>query len=173
MKQNSEDGGDRKFILVEMDDHVAKEVTVERVRRVSEGYKNAKGQLVAGLGNGFQFFKLSKGSLFDSNGSIKNDVNYKRLAEFVWFAETGTGFAGKANSPLIGIHKGQAIYLLFNGILKDLSINGGNVLTSPMLSLLPDHDGLKVIYAAACRLGSARLARENIVFKQTPYELEV
>jgi len=30
-----------------------------------------------------------------------------------------------------------------------------------------------VIYAAACRLGSARLAREGITFKQTPYALEV
>ncbi len=38
---------------------------------------------------------------------------------------------------------------------------------------LPAHTGTKVIYAAACRLGAAQLAREQIVFKQTPYALEV
>jgi site-specific DNA-methyltransferase (adenine-specific)/adenine-specific DNA-methyltransferase len=30
-----------------------------------------------------------------------------------------------------------------------------------------------VIYAAACRLGRTRLTREGIIFKQTPYALEV
>jgi len=39
--------------------------------------------------------------------------------------------------------------------------------------LLEIFDGSKVIYAAACRLGAARLQRENIVFKQTPYALAV
>ncbi len=30
-----------------------------------------------------------------------------------------------------------------------------------------------MIYAAACRLGTPRLNREGIVFKQTPYALDV
>jgi len=46
-------------------------------------------------------------------------------------------------------------------------------LTGPVYESLPAHNGPKVIYAAACRLGAARLAREQIVFKQTPYALEV
>ena len=41
------------------------------------------------------------------------------------------------------------------------------------LDVLPPFAGPKVIYAAACRLGSARLTREGITFKQTPYALEV
>jgi hypothetical protein len=61
--------------------------------------------------------------------------------------------------------------LLYNGILKDRSVDGGNVLTGRVLDLLPPFDGPKVIYAAANRLG-ARAARENITFKQTPYALE-
>jgi hypothetical protein len=74
---------------------------------------------------------------------------------------------------LLGIHEGRAIYLLYNGILKDKSVAGGNVLTGPVFDVLPEFDGAKVIYAAACRLGVARLNREGIVFKQTPYSLEV
>jgi hypothetical protein len=71
------------------------------------------------------------------------------------------------------VHEGVAVYLLYNGILKDKSADGGNVLTAPVLALLPSHHGPKVIYAAASRLGTSRLQRERIVFKQTPYALDV
>jgi adenine-specific DNA-methyltransferase len=46
-------------------------------------------------------------------------------------------------------------------------------LTAAILYGLPQHAGPKVIYAAATRLGSAALQRSNIVFKQTPYAIEV
>ncbi len=172
LKQNAEDGGSRRFILVEMDDNIARTVTAERVRRVANGYTNAKGQAVAGLGGGFQFCRLSAEPLFDADGQIRGDVRFAQLAEFVWFAETGTGYTGQADSPLIGVHEGRAIYLLYNGILKDRSVAGGNVLTGPVFDLLPRFAGPKVIYAAANRMGG-RAAREGITFKQTPYALEV
>jgi hypothetical protein len=68
---------------------------------------------------------------------------------------------------------GVAVYLLYNGILEDRSLNGGNILTSKTLALLPRHDGPKVVYAAGNRLGNARLKHENIMFKQTPYAIKV
>lgn len=172
LKQNAEDGGNRRFILVEMDENIARNVTRERVKRVAEGYTNAKGQAVEGLSGGFQFCRLSAEPLFDADGQIRGDVEFAQLAEFVWFAETGTGFTGNADSPLLGIHEGRAIYLLYNGILRDKSVGGGNVLTGPVLEALPKFAGPKVIYAAANRLG-ARAAREGITFKQTPYALEL
>ena len=183
LKQNAEDGGNRRFILVEMDEGIAHNVTTERVKRVSQGYTNTKGEQVAGLGGGFQFCKLSAEPLFAADGQIREDVKFAQLAEFVWFSETGTGLPspqpspasgrGRKLSPLLGIHEGRAIYLLYNGILDDLAIDGGNVLTGVVLDKLPKHDGPRVIYAAACRLGAPRLNREGIVFKQTPYALDV
>jgi len=99
---------------------------------------------------------------------------FAELAEFVWFSETGTGYTlARRKSAKLGVHDGRAIYLLYNGILGDKSVDGGNVLTSPVLGILPKHDGPRVIYAAACRLGTPRLNREGIVFKQTPYALDV
>ena len=172
LKQNAEDGGNRKFILVEMEPHIARDITAERVHRVAGGYTNAKGEQVEGLGGGFQYCRLSKEPLFDATGAVRDDVTFAQLAEFVWFAETGTGFTGKAKSPLLGVHEGVAVYLLYNGILKDRAVNGGNVLTAPVLALLPPHAGPKVIYAAANRLGAPRLQRDRIVFKQTPYALD-
>ena len=50
LKQNAEDGGSRRFVLVEMDDGIARKVTAERIRRAATGYTNAKGQAVDGLG---------------------------------------------------------------------------------------------------------------------------
>lgn len=171
LKQNAEDGGNRRFILVEMDGQIAENVTAERVRRVAAGYPNAKGQAVAGLGGGFQFCRLSAEPLFDADGQIRSDVRFAQLAEFAWFMETGTSYTGAADSPLLGVHEGRAIYLLYNGILKDISLAGGNVLTPAVYAALPPFAGPKVIFAAANRLG-ARTAREGITFKQTPYELE-
>lgn len=183
LKQNAEDGGSRRFIMVEMDPGIASKVTSERVRRVATGYTSSKGGAVAGLGGSFQFCHLSSEPLFDADGSIRDDVRFAQLAEFVWFAETGTGLAPlppaltqEANrpplSPLLGVYEGRAIYLLYNGILKDKSVDGGNALTNQVLDVLPAYDGPKVIYAAALHVGASRLARESIVFKQTPYALE-
>jgi site-specific DNA-methyltransferase (adenine-specific)/adenine-specific DNA-methyltransferase len=173
LRQNAEDGGNRRFILVEMKEDIACYVTAERVKRVAQGYTNAKGEHVERLGGGFQFCRLSDEPLFTPAGQIREDVRFAELAEFTWFSETGTGYRPEGKSPLLGVHQGRAIYLLYNGILGDKSVAGGNVLTAAVLDLLPPHDGPRVIYAAASRLGKPRLNREGIVFKQTPYALDV
>jgi adenine-specific DNA-methyltransferase len=174
LKQNAEDGGNRKFILVEMEEKIAQDITAERVRRVAGGYTNAKGEPVQGLGSGFQFCRLSEEPLFNEFGDVRDDVTFAQLADFVWFAETGEGYTGKADSPLLGTHGGVAVYLLFNGILGDRRPAGGNILTQAVLESLPKHDGQRVIYAAAVKgIGPAALARAKIIFKQTPYAIEV
>ena len=173
LKQNVADGGNRKFILVEMEEQIAAGITAERVRRVAGGYRDSKGKDVPGLGSGFQFCRLSAEPLFNEFGDIRDDVTFAELADFVWFTETGMGYSGTSDSPLLGVHEGRAIVLLFNGILGDRRPQGGNILTKAILDGLPEHDEPKVIYAAATRLGSAALQRANIVFKQTPYAIEV
>jgi site-specific DNA-methyltransferase (adenine-specific)/adenine-specific DNA-methyltransferase len=174
LKQNAEDGGKRRFILVEMDAGIARNVTAGRISRVTGGYRDSAGVEVAGLGGGFQFCRLSKEPLFAPDGQIRDEVKFAELADFVWFSETGSGYRhGGRKSAKLGVHEGRGIYLLYNGILGDRSADGGNVLTSAVLDLLPKHDGPRVIYAAACRLGAPRLNREGISFKQTPYALDV
>ena len=181
LKQNAEDGGNRRFILVEMEATIAQNVTAERVKRVSQGYTNAKGNSVEGLGSGFQFYQLSDEPLFTAEGIIRADVSFTQLAEFVWFIETGTGLALPANtvltSPLLGIHNKQAVFLLYNGILKDKTDAGGNVLNLKTLSLLreylPEANMPSVVYGAFTRFDKAKLQQLNINFHQLPYELAV
>ncbi len=164
----------RRFILVEMEPNIARDVTAERVRRVAEGYTNTKGERVEGLGGGFRYCELGE-PLFDESGKIRESVRFADLARHVYFTETGEPLPRERvpNSPFLGACRGVGIYLLYNGILGDKSANGGNVLTRAVLGALPPFDGPKVIYCAGCLLGRDRLAAERIIVRQTPYEIKV
>ena len=179
LAQNMEDGGNRSFVLVEIEDEVARS-TSTRVNKAVSGYSAQKTRTsktdVPGLGGGFRYCKLSN-PIFDENGHIHPEVRFADLAAHVFFTETGEPIPkrpkGKQPSPLTGVCNGVAVYLLFNGVLGDKRRNGGNILTGKILEELPVHDGPKVIYGEGCRLGSARLKREGITFKQVPYEIKV
>ena len=173
----------RRFILVEMEPNIAKTITAERVKRVAEGYTNAKGEAVPGLGGGFRYCQLGE-PLFDAAGQIRPTVKFSELARHVWFTETGEPHEERMKdeggrmkvwkpSPLLGVHRGTAIYLLYNGILGDKSTQGGNVLTRAILAELPVFDGPKVIYAEACLLGPDRLSACQITVRQTPKQIRV
>jgi site-specific DNA-methyltransferase (adenine-specific)/adenine-specific DNA-methyltransferase len=174
MSANSQDGGSRHFILVEIEPKIAREITAERVRRVSDGYKNAKGEKIEGLGGGFRYCELGE-PLFDESGKIRETVRFSDLARHVYFAETGEPLPRErvTKSPFIGECRGVGIYLLFNGILDDKSAQGGNVLTRSVLAKLPKFDGQKVVYCAGCLIGKDRLQAERILIHQTPYEIKV
>jgi len=163
----------RRFILVEMEPKISREITAERVRRVAAGYTNAKGEHVAGLGGGFRYCELGE-SLFGEGGKIRETVSFADLARHVYFTETGEPLPHECitKSPFLGPCRGVGIYLLYNGVLGDTSSNGGNVLTRAVLSQLPPFDGPKVIYCAGCLLGRDRLQAERIIVRQTPYEIK-
>jgi site-specific DNA-methyltransferase (adenine-specific)/adenine-specific DNA-methyltransferase len=169
LAMNKADGGNRRFILVEMDKEISQNATALRLTRVVKGYKEFHP-----LGGGFRFCELGE-PLFDERGNIRATVRFADLARHVYFTETGEPLPAMAtlDSPQLGIHNGTAVYLLYNGILKDKTIKGGNVLTTAILAQLPHHDGPKVIYGTACRIDQERLRREGIVFKQLPYKLKV
>jgi site-specific DNA-methyltransferase (adenine-specific)/adenine-specific DNA-methyltransferase len=174
LNQTAPDKEPRRFILVEMGPKIAREITAERVRRVAEGYKNAKGEEIEGLGGGFRYCELGE-PLFDESGKISETVSFADLARHVYFTETGEPLPRErvTKSPFIGECRGVGIYLLSNGILGDKNANGGNVLTRSLLAKLPKFDGQKVIYCAGCLLGKDRLQAERILVRQTPYEIKV
>ena len=115
-------------------------------------------------------------------------MKYNDVAQHVYFIETGQPLPqnAKKHFPLLGVSNETAVYLLYNGILKDKSVNGGNVLTYDVLEGLPPPSvllkyggisrtagqvSLKVIYGNGCRISAARLRDLGIVFKQIPYEI--
>lgn len=169
----SSEGAPRRFILVELDQQLAREITAERVRHVAQGYTNAKGVQVDGIGGGFRFCELGE-PLFDEGGKIRESVRFADLARHVYFTETGEPLprVDEPDSPFLGECRSVGVYLLFNGVLGDRSAGGGNVLTRAVLAGLPPFDGQKVIYCAGCLLGRDRLVAERIIVRQTPYEIQ-
>ncbi len=175
---NHEDGGNRRFILAEMESDISEGITRERLRKAINGYtyqKSKGGQAQAeGLGGGFRYCRLGT-AIFDEVGNIEKDVTFAELAAHVYFAVTGEPIPKRRNgkSPLLGVNNGKAVYLLYNGVLGDRSADGGNVLTNSVLKALPGHDGPRVVFGEGCRLGAARLKREGITFRQIPYGIKV
>ncbi|MCK5019442.1 MAG: site-specific DNA-methyltransferase [Candidatus Peribacteraceae bacterium] len=174
LKTNLETDYNLKFILIELDEAISKDIMCSRITKVINGYEKVEtSEKVSGTSGSFNYCTLGI-PLFNKVGAISKEVTFSDLAKLVFFLEAGKPTTtSKHNSPLIGIDNGTAIYMLFNGILGDKTVNGGNVLTNPILKSLPEHDGPKVIYGEACRLGSDKLRKENITFKQIPYDVGV
>jgi adenine-specific DNA-methyltransferase len=169
LQLNHEDGGNRRFILVEIMEDTCKAITAERLRRVIEG-----GEDLRPLGGGFRFCRLGP-SLFDETGAVDEAATFSDVASHVFFIETGMPMAKRATakSPLLGVYQGKALYLLYNGVFGDKRPIGGNVLTRERLRTLPPHDGPRIIYGEESRLAPQRLKRERIVFKQVPHEIKM
>ncbi len=123
-------------------------------------------------GGGFRYCELGE-TLFEADGSIRSEVRFPELAAHVFFTEMREPLPAPVDgtTPLIGVVRGTAVYLLYNGVLKDKRPNGGNVLTQETLRGLPSHDGSKIVYGTACTLGAATLKRHGVTFRQIPYEV--
>ncbi len=86
---NKEDGGNRKFILVECEDY-ADTITAERVRRVINGVPEARDQsLREGLGGSFNYCTL--GESIDAEGLLTgtNLPAYSTLASYLLHTASG------------------------------------------------------------------------------------
>lgn len=174
LKLNQQDSKNRRFILIEMDQVIAQKSTLLRMQRVITGHKSKKGEVTQGIVGGFRYCEIGE-ALFDEEGKIRETVSFSDLARHVYFAETGEPLPREriSKTPLLGVFHGVAVYLLYNGILGDKSVNGGNVLTRATLAKLPPFSGQKIIYCAGCLLGRDRLQAEKLIIRQTPYEIKV
>lgn len=177
---NKQDGGNRKFILVEMDEQIAPDIAAERLKRVINGYDKGGDpeKPVDGLGGGFRYCRLGV-PLFNEFGDIDGGVTFLDLAAHVFFAECGAPIPAKATgkSPYLGQYQDKAVYLLFSpsepGFAREAS---GNVLTPDVLAALPappdGFEGARIVYGEGCTVGKERLATAGVTFKQIPYQIE-
>ena len=125
-------------------------------------------------GGGYRFYRLGA-AVFDADGHIADDIRFPTLAAHIWFSETGMPFTGAADTPVLGVHDGTAYALLYNGILGDRSVSGGNVLTAALLDQLQAESGWSgpmIVYGEWSKLGAARLVDAGVTFKQTPYDVK-
>jgi adenine-specific DNA-methyltransferase len=163
----------RKWIGIEMGEHAETHCRT-RMIKVVDGEQGGVSKATGWSGGGgFRFYRLGP-KIFDEQGRINADIKFEHLAAHVWFAETGSARSSRSmRSPLLGVYRGTAYYLLYNGILGDQTLSGGNMLTMKVLAGLPAHDGPKVIFCAGTNLTKDRLRSLGITFKQTPYDIQV
>ena len=177
----------RRWIGVELGEHARTHCAV-RLRKVIEGEQGGISKAVGWKGGGsFRFLELGE-ELLDGNGAIRESIPWEILAAHVWWKETKTGWgvaeaarpegSPRRKSPVLGVRGDVAYALLYNGILKDRRVDGGNVLTKRTLALIREDLGdasfdSLVVYAEWSKLGAETLAAEGIVLKQTPYGLDI
>lgn len=154
---NKEDGGNRKFILVELEDNIAKDITSKRIAKAIEKYDYKAG---------FEYCELDK-PLFDENGKIDVDCSFEQLATYIYFIESNTNLNKKLiNKNYIGNFNDIEYYLLYKE-------KGKNVLTKDFLKNITFSKNKKIVYADKCLIDEKNLLKYNIIFKQIPYEIKV
>jgi len=160
---NNQDEGNRKFILVEMEDY-ANTITAERVKRVINGYGDKEG-----TGGNFDYYELGK-PLFvgENNEYLNEEVDTPKIREYIWYSETRKAFEHpktKSDTPyFLGKKEGTAYYFIYEK--ESLT-----TLDYDTLSTIKTKAGQYVIYADNCLLPKDFMMKKNIVFKKIPRDV--
>jgi adenine-specific DNA-methyltransferase len=172
LELNKEDGGNRKFILIEQEIY-ANTITAERVRRVIKGVKTSKDEnLKKGLGGTFSYFELGPTIEMESLLRGKNLPNFKEFARYLFYTATGEEFEEKSineKTGFIGESRNYDVFLFYKPELEWLK---SNALTLEMLKELPKHKGKKrLVFAPAKYVDDYTLSEYRAEFCQLPYEI--
>ena len=162
LNMNKADGGNRKFIMIEMMDY-ADSITAERVKRVINGYGEGK-KAVEGTGGDFSFYELGE-SIF--NGDMLNEeIGEDEIRKYVYFTETKQTLAPrKADEPYyLGTHIDNAYYFYYE---KEQI----TTLNNEFLNTIKTKAGAYVIYADLCTLSNNELEKYRITFKKIPRDI--
>ena len=169
---NKADGGNRKFILVEMEDY-AEDITAERVRRVIEGYGASAGSApkVEGTGGSFSFYELGE-PVFNEDGYLNENIGVEKLREYIWYTETRMPYVGRdaachvptINPYLLGNHNDTAYYFYYE---KDKI----TTLSHETLNIIGQEAETYVVYADQCMIDKEWLTAHNIIFKKIPRDI--
>ena len=174
---NKQDGGNRKFILIEMEDY-AETITSERVKRVINGYSTTEG-----IGGSFDYYELGQ-PMFLEDGNLNESVGVEKIRQYVYYTETKqslseSGFSGledeqdfnnSANlvnpdsDSFLGKHNDTGYYFYYE---PDRLTS----LTHSFLATMKTKAEQYVIYADNCLLTKDFLAKHHLIFKKIPRDI--
>jgi adenine-specific DNA-methyltransferase len=159
---NKEDAGNRKCILVEMENY-ANTITAERVRRVTKNNKYATGFTYNTLGRAIDAENLLAGKL----------PSYKEFAKYVYYLGTGKNHPDEAKikeqDAFVGKGENESIYALYKPSMETLKTLA---ITLDWAQETQKKDkGRKIVYAPACYLDDETLDQYGIKFVSIPYNL--
>jgi len=161
---NKQDGWNRKFILIEMEDYVDS-ITAERVKRVIKWYGEwtKKTEWTWGW---FSFYELGQ-SLFLDEENLNEAVWVDKMREYVRYTETKTPFVepNKKNKYYLGTDKDTDYYFYYEND-KATSLDYDFLAT---LGTKKQHQYL--VYADICLLDEKFMMKYNIIFKKIPRDI--
>ena len=162
---NKEDGGNRKFILVEMEDY-AESITAERVKRVIQGYGEGK-KAVEGTGGSFDFYELGQ-PIFKEDKNLNEEIGEDKIREYIYYTETRQHLKRKRQKEhwyLLDTYNETGYYFYYEkDRLTALSIDTLNIVTEKAEQY--------IIYADVCLLDKDYMLKHNIIFKKIPRDIK-
>ena len=168
---NKEDGGNRRFVLVECEDYVDS-ITAERVRRVVKGVPKAKDPaLKAGLGGTFSYFKLGEPMRQESLLDGSHLPEYEALASYIFFTATGEEFEPERMERdrwFIGRSRLYDVFLIYENDLEKLK---NMALTLDVARKFPRSRRNKLVFAPTKYLDSEFLHQFRVTFQQLPFQI--
>ena len=165
---NKQDGGNRKFILVEMMDY-AEDITAERVRRVMKGYGTGNNK-VEGTGGSFDYYELGE-TIFDpTTDNLNDNADTEAIRRYIWFSETNTAYAQPdkdAHPYLLGTYQHNNYYFYYKKG-EETCLNWEFLRTFTQ----KDKAEMYIIYADRCVLTEEEMLKMNIRFKKIPRDIK-
>lgn len=158
---NKKDRGDRKFILIEMEDY-AETITAERVRRVAKGYAD-----VAGIGGEFDYYELGM-PIFKEDKNLNEEVCEDKIREYIYYTETKQHLERERKEEckyLLDTYNDTGYYFYYE---KEQI----TTLCLDTLNIITERAEQYVVYADKCLIDEKDLAVKNIVFKKIPRDIK-
>ena len=164
LNMNKADGGNRKFILVEMMDY-ADSITAERVKRVIDGYGEDK-KAVEGTGGNFSYYELGPVLLLP-DGNLNEEVGPQKIREYVYYMETKEPLPTEqpTDEPyFMGLCRNTAYYFYYER-------ESVTTLDHAFLATIRTKAEGYTIYADLCATPQETLCKHNITFKKIPRDI--
>ena len=176
---NKEDGGNRKFILVECEDY-ADTITAERVRRAINGIPKTK-ETGSREGSDGSFTYCTLGNPIDVETMLTGEAlpEYSELAAYLLHTTSGLSAGAAELQPLsddgLFYSSGKTNYhLLYQPNVEYLKCNEGMLYQDRALriSLAARESGKRaIVYGPGKYVGQRELSEMGITFCQLPYEI--
>ncbi|MCB0536202.1 MAG: site-specific DNA-methyltransferase [Bacteroidetes bacterium] len=156
---NQKFGGNRKFILIELEDY-AEKITAERNKKVITGYSGKEGS-----NEKFDFFKLGQPLFIGENNEYLNEeVGIDKIRQYIWYTETRDSSIPEFLNHYLGIKDQTAYYFYYEP-------NEITTLDHDFLATIKTKAEQYVIYADNCLLSKEYMAKHNIIFKKIPRDI--
>lgn len=158
---NKKDKGNRKFILIEMEEY-AETITAERIKRVIKGYSGK-----AGTGGSFDFYELGA-PIFNLDQNLNEEVGEKKIREYIYYTETKKHLESEQlaeHKYFLDTYNKTSYYFYYE---KDRF----TTLSLETLSIVAEEAEQYLIYADHCLLDKDYMMARNIIFKKIPRDIK-